>query len=144
MNVSYEAFPWLTATGFAYLFDFRNDSSGNSSNAYGFRVSGSQTFREVWKAGYSGSFAWQTEAKENSTHYDAQYGWVEGSIGHVDWLTVGTGFENLGSDDGTARFVDAFLDNGDVDGLRDYFLWFSPKLPWGIQAKAIYHPRKSS
>lgn len=152
MNVSYEAFPWLKATGFAYLLDFRNDSSENSSNSYGLRLSGSHTFREVWETGYSGSFAWQTEAKKNSTHYEARYGWIEGSIGHVDWLTVGTGFENLGSDDGTARFVtplatahkfngfaDAFLDNGGVDGLRDYFLWFSPKLPWGINAKAIYH-----
>ncbi len=115
-------------------------------------MTGSHSFDRVWVLGYSGSFAHQVEAANNRNHYEARYGWVEGSAGHADWLTLGTGFENLGSDDGTARFgtplatahkfngfADAFLDNGGDDGLRDYFVWIAPKLPFGVTAKAIYH-----
>ncbi len=152
MHLSYEAFPWLKMVAFGYIFDFRNDSSENSSASYGVRVTGSHTFEQVWKVGYAASFAHQQEAANNRSHYEAAYGWVEVSAGHVDWLTVGMGFENLGSDDGKGRFrtplstahkfngfADAFLDNGGDNGLRDYFLWISPNLPWKINAKAIYH-----
>ncbi len=152
VNVSYEVAPWLKAAGFAYFLDFKNDSRGNSSNSYGFRVTGSKTFDEVWKVGYAGSFAHQTDAGNNPEDYDARYGWVEGSFGHRDFVTVGSGYEILGSDDGRARFVtplatahkfngfaDAFLDNGGNDGLQDLFVWISPKLPFGIKGKFIYH-----
>ena len=152
VHLSYERFSWLKGSAFTYLFDFRGDAPGNSSNSYGFRLHGSHAFDDVWKVGYSGSYAYQTDAKKNTSDYKAHYGWIEGTFGHTDWATLGTGFEVLGSDDSDGNFVtplatghkfngfaDAFLDNGSVQGLRDYFLWIAPKLPFGFQGKVIYH-----
>ena len=62
------------------------------------------------------------------------------------------GYEHLGSDDGVAQFrtplatahkfngwADAFLDNGGLLGLRDAYVYVSPRLPWGLQGKLVYH-----
>ncbi len=152
VNVSYAAAPWLNVVGFAYILDFKNDAPGNSSNSYGFRLHGKHEFDGVWQLGYAGSWAHQGDGANNTVDYDAHYGWVEVSAGHEKYLTLGSGYEVLGSDNGRARFVtplatahkfngfaDAFLDNGGVNGLRDFFLWVSPRLPMGLKGKLIYH-----
>lgn len=141
-----------TLSVFTYLFDFGNDSPENSSNTYGFRATGSMAAWQGARIAYATSYAFQTEAASNPTHYGAHYAWAS-----IDLLleaigSVGLGYELLGSDDGTARvvtplatahkfdgFADAFLDNGGVNGLHDLMLTIGPDLPWSLKGNLIYH-----
>jgi len=151
-NLSYTFGPVLTATAFAYLLRFDNDSPGNSADSYGFRVSGKYPLGGDWSLGYVGSYAWQQDADENPVDYDADYGNVELTLGYAPLGAITAGGELLGSDQGRARFVtplatahkfngfaDVFLNNGGNNGLRDAYFAVAPKLPFGISGKLIYH-----
>jgi len=140
---------------FAYLLDLHNSvpaTDGNSSNTYGFRLTGAWPFSEDWKLGYIASYAHQSDGGSNPTHYNAHYAWISADLGYTPIGFLELGFELLGSDSGDAQFrtplatahkfngfADVFLDNGGATGLRDFFATVAPKLPWGIKAKFIYH-----
>ena len=152
IRLHYGGLDFLKVTGFAYLVDLTNDAPGFSSNSYGFRATGSIPLGDDWKIGYIGSYAYQTDAAQNPVNYSAHYAWASADVGYAPIATVGAGYELLGSDDGKARFVtplatlhkfngfaDMFLDNGGRNGLQDFFAYVSPKLPWKIKGKLIYH-----
>jgi hypothetical protein len=152
INLSYEGFEPLAVTGFVYLFDFKSDSAGNSSNSYGLRVQGSTQISDSWRASYAASYAWQEDTGRNPENYEADYVAADGSVAYEPLGAFGTGYELLGSDSGNARFVtplatahkfngfaDVFLNNGGVNGLQDLYAYIAPKLPWKLKGRFIYH-----
>ena len=139
-----------SVSAFAYLLDF-DDSPGNSSDSYGFRLAGSADAAAA-KLGYVFSYAYQTDAADNPASYDAHYLNAEGSLGFGAAGTLKLGYELLGSDDGKARFVtplatahkfngfaDVFLNNGGVDGLQDVYATYVASLPWELKGHVTYH-----
>jgi hypothetical protein len=151
VHVGYDAWSAARLALFAYLLDFDN-SPVNSSNSYGFRVTGSQALSEEWTLGYAGSYAVQTDAANNPVDYVAHYVAAEGGVAYRGTGGVAVGYELLGSDDGKARFVtplatghkfngwaDAFLDNGGPNGLQDLYASVTPELPFGLKSIFVYH-----
>jgi hypothetical protein len=152
IRLHYDKLEFLKVSGFAYLVDLTNDAPGLSANSYGFRFVGKHKLGDDWKIGYTGSYAYQTDAAQNPVSYDAHYVWASAEVGYAPIATLGAGYELLSSDNGTARFVtplstahkfngfaDAFLDNGGTNGLQDFFAYIAPTLPWKIKGKLIYH-----
>ena len=90
---------------FAYLLDFDGDSPGNSSNSYGFRVTGARALSADWSVRYAGSYAFQTDAADNPVDYEAHYGAIESHLEFARCGSFGAGFEHLGSADGKSRFA---------------------------------------
>ncbi len=139
-------------TAFGYFLDFKNDSPGNSSNTWGVRAVGSFPLSEELALGYSASYAFQQDAKENPADYDAHYVWANLDLKWDGLGLVGVTWEQLGSDDGDGRvvtplstahkfngFADAFLDNGGPRGLRNLVVTVAPALPWKFKGKIAYH-----
>jgi hypothetical protein len=151
IRFAYDGIKGMEIAAFAYLLDFDN-SPGNSSDSYGFRVTGRRALGGPLSLSYAGSYALQTDAASNPVDYTAHYVATEGGLTHSEVGTVAVGYELLSSDDGKARFVtplatahkfngwaDAFLDNGGPNGLQDFYVSVGPKLPWGLKGKLIYH-----
>ncbi len=151
INMAFNRFAAAKISAFIYLMDFE-DSPGNSSNTFGFRVSGQPQVSDDVSVEYQASYARQTDAGDNPVGYDANYYFVDAAVGAKGLGKFGVGYEVLGSDDGLARFVtplatghkfngfaDVFLNNGDVDGLRDLYAYYAPPLPCGLNGKLIYH-----
>ena len=148
-NLRYALPVGIQITAFAYLLDLEN-APGNSSNSLGGRVTGEHPVG-IAQVGYTLSYAYQTDAADNPVDYHAHFLNAEASVG----FSVGkikVGYELLGSDEGTARFVtplatahkfngfaDVFLDNGGLNGLQDLYATVSPKLPFGLKGFATYH-----
>jgi hypothetical protein len=141
----------IALTGFAYLLGF-DQSPVDSSNSYGFRLDGSRVVAGGLHFDYVGSYAYQTDARNNPVSYGAHYLNLEGRLGTGSLGSVKLGYELLGSDAGRARFVtplatahkfngwaDAFLDNGGVDGLQEIYLSLSPALPFELKGSVRYH-----
>jgi len=152
LNGSYDGFKFLKATAFVYLLDFADSPAAFNSATYGFRLNGSTDLSDDWKVGYQGSYAYQTDFGKNPVSYGANYVMVDADLGYKKLGALGAGFEMLGSDGGMARFVtplatlhkfngwaDVFLDNGGTAGLRDFYAYVSPKLPWKLSGKLVYH-----
>jgi hypothetical protein len=157
VNVSYDFDSGPKLVWFAYALNLRNEdlrSRTNSSNSYGFRITGDHGFGESWKLDYAGSYAYQTAAGANpNPSYDAHYVWASAMFSYKPIAGLGVGYEMLGDGgvDG-ARFVtplatahkfngfaDLWLDNNATGGLRDLFVTLAPSLPWGIKGKFVYH-----
>jgi hypothetical protein len=151
VNLSWSGLPNATLTAFAYLLDFGNAAAA-STNTLGTRLSGGEELSADWSMAWSFSFAWQTDAHHNAVSYDAFYWAADLGIRRQELGTAGVGWETLGSDHGRARFVtplatahkfngwaDVFLDNGGPTGLRDLYLYVSPRLPWGLKTRLVYH-----
>ena len=151
VHVSYDKLGWVDASAFAYLLDFDN-SPGNSSNSYGFRAIGKYEINQEWSVLWVASYAYQTDAADNTVSYHAHYVNTEAGVGLKDRGTFKIGYELLGSDAGKARFVtplvtahkfngyaDAFLDNGGPNGLRDLYFTLSPELPLQLNGHVTYH-----
>jgi hypothetical protein len=151
VRVAYTGWKPLEAVVFAYLLDFDN-SPGNSSNTFGFRLHGEVELGDDWSLRYAGSYAYQKEGANNPIDYDADYGAAEGSVRFAPVGSVALGYEHLGSGGGGARFVtplatahrfngyaDVFIDNGGPAGLEDLYVVVSPELPWELKGSAIYH-----
>lgn len=155
-NVSYDGFSIGKLTGFVYLFDFESPaaplkpSGPLSSNTFGFRLAGKQPVTENVKFGYILSYAHQVDADSNPMNYEADYFLADLSA-TCHGLTLGGGYEMLGSDDGMIAFstplatghkfngwADVFLTTPAI-GLEDYYLYASGKLPWEVKAKVVYH-----
>jgi hypothetical protein len=157
VNASYQLMPEIRLAVFTYLFEFDDDGASpgtvlNSSASYGARLSGAYLLGERWELGYDVNYAYQTEYKNNPLDYSAHYALVDTHLNRDGIGSLGFGYERLGSDDGMARFVtplatahkyngwaDIFLDNGAANGLQDIYVSLSPRMPWKLQLKAIYH-----
>ena len=137
-----------------------NAPNTNSSKTFGLRISGAHDLTEKLNLGYVGSYAYQSEFGPYRklvngipfTSFDVHYYFVEASLGWAGLGRIGAAYEELGSDAGLERFqtplatlhkfngfADVFLNNGGPGGLRDFYAFLAPKLPWGIKAKLIYH-----
>lgn len=151
LHLAYEASPEAKIAAFAYLLEFDN-SPVDSSNSFGFRLTGSRAVVPQWSASYLLSYAAQTDAGANPVDYLAHYVAAEAGLTRQETGGVTLGYELLGSDDGDARFVtplstahkfngwaDAFLDNGGPNGLQDLYARVTPKLPLALDGGVIYH-----
>jgi len=152
INVSFDGFKPVKATAFAYLLNFAGAAAANSTATYGFRLTGSQDINDDLSLGYQGSYAYQTDFRNNAASYGAHYVMLDGKLGLKKAGALGVGYEMLGSDGGAAQFrtplatahkfngwADVFLDNGGPAGLRDFYVYIAPKLPCKVSAKLVYH-----
>ncbi len=152
INVSYGGLDCAKLIAFAYLLDFRNSAPGNSSTTFGVRLQGKQEINDKLKVGYQTSWAYQQDWKKNPANYKAHYFLGDVDLGYDPCGVLGVGFEMLGSDNGNGGFVtplatghkfngwaDVFLANGGANGLRDIYVYASPKLPYKLGGKVAYH-----
>ncbi len=153
VNGSYKIKDVGKLTGFAYLLDI-DDSAANSSDTFGARLSGSKPVGDGGMTlDYAGSFAFQQDAGDNPTDYDAMYYAIDLGLKVPEYGTFGAGYEVLGSDDGVASFrtplatlhmfngfADVFL-NTPADGLEDIYVYYGIPFPkeWKMSGKLIYH-----
>ena len=117
-----------TLTGFAYLVDQDETlTRTNSSASYGARFAGAYTFRSKAKLGYALSAARQNDHARNPNRYTANYYAGDLSLG-VKPLTLGAGFEILGSDRGVAltSFQTPLATLHKFNGWADKFLVTPP------------------
>ncbi|HVR34405.1 MAG TPA: alginate export family protein, partial [Methylomirabilota bacterium] len=147
-NASYAGFKPGKLTGYAYLLDIQ-DAPAASANTFGASFAGAWPVNEDVKVNYRAEFAWQTDAGDNATDYEAEYLNFElgGSYKHFN---AGAGYELLGSDNGVGfstplATLHAFNGWADVflatpgDGLQDFYGWVGCTLPGQFPLKVIYH-----
>ncbi len=150
-NVSYSGLPYGKLTAYAYLLAFEN-SAPNSTATYGASFSGSQMVADdAVKLGYWIEYAHQTGYRNQATPgFDADYFRVEGS-GTTKGITLGGGYELLGSDGGAKGFTtplatahafngwaDAFLGTP-LAGLQDIYAFVGYTLPGKVPVKLVFH-----
>ncbi|WP_105169726.1 alginate export family protein [Pseudoalteromonas sp. T1lg23B] len=142
-NISYQANPDTSITGFAYLFDF-DTAPAISTQTFGIRFSG-KLFDEV---AYTLSYANQQEYADNPNDFSADYllAQVQGKLSHLGWTI---GYESLGSDNGvgfstplaTAHkfqgFADKFLGTP-PNGVADWYFGLNGALS-GVKLAVTYH-----
>lgn len=90
----------VVTKGFAYLLDYDPTAFGfqtNSSQTYGFRSAARLPLAPHVSLDLMGSYAHQSNYKDNPIRYAADYVYGEGKLGIYD-LTLGGGYEDLGSD----------------------------------------------
>jgi len=160
VNLSYSGLPFLKIAAFAYILSFDNSPS-NSCNTVGTRLNGDIDLVDNLSLGYQASYAFQWDGGrdegENPLDYQAHYAMVDARLTFKPVGTVGGGYELLGSDDGSARFLtplatahkfngwaDVFVNNGGPNGLQDMYAYVAPKLPWKMKGKLVYHHFKSA
>ena len=150
------ATPNVTVTAFSYLLDY-DTRAAVSSNTYGVLVQGHVPLGPVRLSG-TGSIATQKDSGANPLSYSARYAHVEANATFAG-LSIGGGYELLGSDGGVAAFqtplatLHAF--NGWADmflttpaaGLRDYYFkagYAVPKSPVpGLNFALVWHRYES-
>ncbi|MEO0513672.1 MAG: alginate export family protein [Planctomycetota bacterium] len=153
VNGSYKIKDVGKLTGFAYLLDIE-DSAANSSDTFGARLAGSKPIGDGGMSlAYAGSFAFQQDAGDNPTDYDAMYYAIDLGLKVPEYGTFGAGYEVLGSDDGVASFrtplatlhkfngfADVFLVTP-ADGLEDFYVYYGIPFPkeWKMKGKLVYH-----
>ena len=135
-----------TVVGYAYLID-NDDAPAFSTDTFGVRLNGNVALGEG-KLAVIADLATQSDADNNPADYDATYFRVQG-----DWtlsdLTVGIGFESLGSDNGQGfrtplatlhafnGWADKFLGTPGA-GLEDLYLKVGYRYkPWSFAL--VYH-----
>lgn len=151
LNVSYTGLPYGKLTGYAYLLAFDN-SAPNSTATFGASFTGSRKVADdSVNLGYWVEYAHQTEYRNQATAgFDADYFRVEGK-GTTKGVTLGAGYELLGSDSGAKGFTtplatahafngwaDAFLGTP-ATGLQDIYAFVGYTLPGKIPVKLVYH-----
>ena len=133
-------------TGYAYIID-NDDAPDFSTSTYGLRASGKLKVGEG-SVDLLGEFASQSDNGNNPASFDADYFRLQADWG-LDAISVGVGFESLGSDDGNSfrtplatlhafnGWADQFLSTP-PGGLDDLYLklGFKPG-KWNLQL--IYH-----
>jgi hypothetical protein len=139
----------FSLTPYLYSLDYA-DAVGNSSLTFGARAVGSHPFG-------SGKFTWlaelatQSDTGDNPTSYDADYLHLNAAYAAGNGMTLGLGYEILGSDssDGVAfstplatlhafnGWADQFLSTPGA-GLEDFYATFKFKVAkWNLTA--VYH-----
>ena len=148
----------VTVTGFAYLVDY-DTRVAFSSQTFGISAAGSFPIGESLKLSVAVSYATQSDMGANPVSYDADYLNLEAGLG-IKGFTLKAGYEELGTDGGTASFqtplatLHAF--NGWADlflttpaaGLRDYYASASYGFPQvtalpGLKLAVTYHKFES-
>jgi len=132
--------------GYAYLID-NDDAPAFSTDTFGLRLNGNVALGEG-KLAIIADVATQSDAGNNPADYDATYFRVHGDWS-LDALTLGLGFESLGSDNGQGfrtplatlhafnGWADQFLSTPGA-GLEDLYLKVGYKYkPWGFTL--VYH-----
>jgi len=159
INLSYSGLPFVKMAAFAYILSF-DSSPSNSCNTVGTRLNGDIELVDKLSLGYQASYAFQwdggRDGGENPLDYQAHYAMVDAKLAFKPVGALGGGYELLGSDDGTERFLtplatahkfngwaDVFVNNGGPNGLQDMYAYVAPKLPWEMQGKLVYHHFKS-
>jgi len=149
-----------TFTGFAYLLNFDDRTRattavarGNSSDTYGVRYANQVSLNEDYSLLPILSYAQQVDAGLNTTDYDADYYLAQLGLKKKGLGTIGAGYEELGSDNGTRAgsfrtplatghawngWIDSFLTTP-AAGLEDTFLFASTPFPCGAVGKVFYH-----
>lgn len=116
LNVNYAGWTAGSLVGYAYVLD-NLSAPGLSSDTFGVRW--------VGKAGdafsYNLEYATQSDAGDNPVSYDADY-----LLAKADYklgpVSLGAGYENLGSDDGSAAFQTPLATLHAFQGWADRFL----------------------
>jgi hypothetical protein len=152
IHAAYKGLPYGTLTGYTYLLDFDN-SPANSTATFGASFVGSKKPSEdgYLSVGYRLEYARQIAyGAQPLNGYAADYFRAEAS-GEVKGITLGSGYELLGSDGGAKGFVTpiatAHAQNGWADaflatplaGLQDVFVYAGTTLPGNMPLKVIYH-----
>ncbi|MEJ2410712.1 MAG: alginate export family protein, partial [Novosphingobium sp.] len=100
-NGSFDVKP-VKITGFAYMIDY-DTRLAFSSQTFGFLASGAVPLGGGAKANFKASYASQKDYKLNPVHYSADY--INAELGaSLAGFGVKAGYEELGSDGGTAAF----------------------------------------
>ena len=149
INVSYQISEGLDVTAYGYLLDIE-DAAAVSSETYGVNIKGKKEISKTKSFSYDLEYARQSDYGDNTKSYDADYYRIAPTL-TMNGVTLGLGYEVLGSDNGNAAFstplatlhkfngfADKFLTTP-VNGLEDMYVSASYKMPYGIVAKAIYH-----
>lgn len=141
--------------GFAYLLDFNEPSVlPGATQTYGARATASFPLAAKAKLAVTASYARQSDYQANPFDFAADYVWADAALAFGP-LTLGGGWEKLGSDNGRAvqtPFAAVHKFNGWADqflttppaGLKDAFASASYKfgkikaLP-GLTATIVYH-----
>jgi len=155
INLSYKVGEELQITPFAYLLDFEDDDPLNSSDSFGFRLSG-----DLWRetgddvdffADYEFTYAHQVDAGANPVDYEADFIAAQVRLTRKQLGSLLVGYQLLGSDDGDfgfrfplgtnhkfQGFADNFLTTPAV-GLENLYFGIATELPWGIKTSVTYH-----
>ncbi|MFG0257242.1 MAG: alginate export family protein [Phycisphaerales bacterium JB043] len=134
VNLSYDAAPEVKITPFAYLLDFRDESTANSVNTFGVRLNGRLIDEESDDASisldYEATYAHQQDGDSNGVDFDTQFIGGQIKLSQKDTGSVTAGYQLLGSDSGTFGFRFPFGTNHKFQGFADQFL-ITP--PTGLQ-----------
>lgn len=149
LRAAYRGLPFGTVTGYAYLFEFKDDVVANSSATYGVALDGSRPLGGLTVA-YHAEYALQTDYGNSPLYYSTNYFAAEVNAG-VERIAGGIGYELQGSDNnfpfrtplGSLHnfngWADAFLLTP-AQGLRDAYARVSARLPWwDIGLLGYYH-----
>lgn len=154
VNLSYRIAEALKVAAYVYLIDADDPfATTASSNTYGFRATGRTSMTESLDSVYEASWAYQTDAGDNTLDYGAHYYHLSAGLDLEAVGLIKFGYEVLGSDDGKAQiltplatlhrfngFADAFLNNGGPRGLRDVYVVLAPAIPiQKVELKFIFH-----
>lgn len=119
LNVSGQLSDWGKLSGYVYHID-NQDEELFSTSTFGARFIGSRPLENV-SIRYALEYAYQEDAGDNPTSYDADYFLADFGV-IVDALDVGVGYELLsGAEDG--RFVTPLSTLHAHDGWADKFLF---------------------
>ena len=122
-DATYKGIDFLKVMTYGYWLDIDSPSSqtGNSNATYGVNLSGNYEIKDGVKIHYHGEYAKQSDYGENTTDYDADYYHAQLGISAFG-LTLKGGYEELGSDDGTASFRTPLATLHKFNGWADQFL----------------------
>ena len=148
-NVSYAFGPELTLTGYAYFLDLNNRAGdAASNNTYGIQAKGAISSGEV-KFPYLLEAAHQTDGADSPLDYAAWYYHAKAGVS-AGKITVGAGFEHLGSDNGKGfqtplatlhaynGWADKFLATP-AEGLNDVYVYFNAGILENLALKSQFH-----
>ncbi|TFH86474.1 hypothetical protein EQG41_12595 [Billgrantia azerbaijanica] len=149
LNVSYDALPWLKATGYGYWLDFEEDAPGLSSETFGLRLTGAGAISAGMALGYVLEYARQSDAADNPSDYDLDYGLAELSLTVAGVKLLGA-YELLEGDGtnavqtplatlhGKNGWADQFL-RIPADGLVDRYVSVSGSPLERVNLALVYH-----
>ena len=113
-----KAWSAVTFTVFDYYLDI-DEAATQSSNTFGARLAGAKPLGKL-RATYALSYATQSDAAKNPTHYTDDYYLLEGGL-EIKKVTVGVGYEVLGSN-GAIGFATPLATLHAFQGWADKFL----------------------
>lgn len=155
LNASYAGLEAGTVTAYGYLLDLDN-ASANSTNTFGVRFAGDMDVKEGVKAIYEAEYAYQSDAADNASDYNADYYHVAAGAEAMG-ATVKLGYE-VKTGDGANSFVtplgtghkfngwsdvitDASIQTAGNDGLEDLYVSakYASDYTMGTELEAAYH-----